>query len=397
MQQLNLKVADDKLEKIANVSPISAIEELIWNGLDADASNVKVSFLLNDMKGIDQIKVFDDGIGISFEQGKFAFGSLGGSPKKTKRKSPSGRLFHGKEGEGRYKAFKLGREITWKSVFKDKERKLKAFEIQADAATRSHPVMSDIVDKKDGLTGVEVVINTVDDTCLSLLDHTVTEKLTLRLASYLMGYSNVVVEYDCQRIDPNSKLLGKKEVDLAENVDGKAVNGSLLICEWRGGKHKGLFLCNEAGIILEEANDLFNWDLSCTAYLKSKLFENLANEGKLDIYKLFPEAKALTEAAYKSLRSYFKNRLKDKAVSLVAQLKNEKIYPYKNKPVDAVEEMERQVFDICAVKVYEGLPSFSGTEKKQKEFTLSLIKEAIEAGPSALKQILQKVLALTRY
>ena len=41
---INVGIAEDAIEQIAKVSLDKAIEELIWNALDAEATKVKVSF-----------------------------------------------------------------------------------------------------------------------------------------------------------------------------------------------------------------------------------------------------------------------------------------------------------------------------------------------------------------
>ena len=43
-QQYPVEVQSDFLEKITRAKPVQALAELIWNGLDADAGRVSVSF-----------------------------------------------------------------------------------------------------------------------------------------------------------------------------------------------------------------------------------------------------------------------------------------------------------------------------------------------------------------
>ncbi len=54
MQTLELKVEQDHVESLAKVrNPIVAIEELIWNGLDADATQIEIKLQLNEL-GLNQ-------------------------------------------------------------------------------------------------------------------------------------------------------------------------------------------------------------------------------------------------------------------------------------------------------------------------------------------------------
>jgi DNA topoisomerase VI subunit B len=65
MKQVLVKVRSDHLERMSRVrSPIHAVAELIWNALDADATEVRVNIGLNAMLGIDNIRVQDNGHGV---------------------------------------------------------------------------------------------------------------------------------------------------------------------------------------------------------------------------------------------------------------------------------------------------------------------------------------------
>ncbi|MBR1588499.1 MAG: ATP-binding protein, partial [Kiritimatiellae bacterium] len=69
----------DHVASLASASPLSAIEELVWNALDADAREVRVDLVTNALGGIDAIRVADDGTGIDILRADETFGSLGGS------------------------------------------------------------------------------------------------------------------------------------------------------------------------------------------------------------------------------------------------------------------------------------------------------------------------------
>jgi signal transduction histidine kinase len=67
---ITVGIAEDAIEQIAKVSLDKAIEELIWNALDAEATKVKVSFQLNSMDGIEKVIVSDNGHGLPYEDGR---------------------------------------------------------------------------------------------------------------------------------------------------------------------------------------------------------------------------------------------------------------------------------------------------------------------------------------
>ena len=112
MKQIPIAPQQDFLERIGNASSINAVSELIWNSLDAGASTVQVYFQTNQLDGLECVEIVDNGSGIDGSQVEDMFGDLGDSWKrKIDRKY--GRTLHGKNGEGRFKAFAIGNNVTW--------------------------------------------------------------------------------------------------------------------------------------------------------------------------------------------------------------------------------------------------------------------------------------------
>lgn len=113
---ITVGIKPDAIETISKVKVGPAIEELVWNAIDAEATHIEVVFYENQLHGIDRIVVTDDGHGIPTEEAENIFGNIGGSPKRLRRRSPNlDRPYHGKDGKGRYKAFSLGRHVEWHS------------------------------------------------------------------------------------------------------------------------------------------------------------------------------------------------------------------------------------------------------------------------------------------
>ena len=115
---IKVEVKKDHLDKISRGSVLNSLTELVWNAFDADANSVQIQIVKNDI-GIQEVHVKDDGHGIPHKDSKALFSSLGGSWKGDKGFSPKGRYLHGKEGQGRFKAFAIGRYVEWNTSFSD--------------------------------------------------------------------------------------------------------------------------------------------------------------------------------------------------------------------------------------------------------------------------------------
>jgi len=116
-ETLKVIAQPDTFLRIARSRPLSAIAELIWNSLDVDAEEVIVYFDENDVS-LRGIIVEDYGLGATPEDAKEFFSKLGGSWKRPGAKTKKGRVLHGSQGHGRYKALSLGRSVTWTFFYK---------------------------------------------------------------------------------------------------------------------------------------------------------------------------------------------------------------------------------------------------------------------------------------
>jgi hypothetical protein len=66
MTEYAVEVQPDFLERPAKAQPIAAVAELIWNGLDADATAINVDLEDDKLGGLRRIIVMDNGHGIPF-------------------------------------------------------------------------------------------------------------------------------------------------------------------------------------------------------------------------------------------------------------------------------------------------------------------------------------------
>src|SRR4051812_33585829 len=124
MQRYAVEVQGDHLAKLANARPVQAVAELIWNALDADGTKIEVEIERNELSMVG-IVVRDNGHGIPHADSSALFSKLGGSWKKHgSRSKMKGRMLHGQEGKGRFKAFALGRVVDWTSTYRTSDGNL---------------------------------------------------------------------------------------------------------------------------------------------------------------------------------------------------------------------------------------------------------------------------------
>jgi len=95
-------------------------------------------------------------------------------------------------------------------------------------------------------------------------------------------------------------------------------------------------------------------------------------------------------------RADYRHRKAASASELVSLWKAEGAYPFTGDASDAVEAARREVFDICALSVHQYLDSFRTGKSKDRQFTLRMLKTALDESPESLKKILTEVLGLPK-
>lgn len=118
MVGVRLETSREHVAELARLrDPVGAVEELLWNALDADGGCVVVTLERNDLGGVDRVRIQDDGHGMSAEECEEYFRPIGSSWKKRAKGTPvRNRALHGKNGRGRVRAFALGSVVRWTSV-----------------------------------------------------------------------------------------------------------------------------------------------------------------------------------------------------------------------------------------------------------------------------------------
>lgn len=400
MAKVHVTAKRDFLETLTNAKPLDGLAEIIWNGFDAEANHVQVFFELNDMDGIESIKVRDYGYGIDREKIESYFGNLGESWKKTQHRQ-NGRALHGKNGKGRFKAFGLGELIEWNTSYKH-DGKIYSYVIKGSAQTLDDFDISDPVESKSSTLGTEVIIYNLRKDFRSLRQDSAPQELAKKFAAYLTEYPSLKLEYGGTTIDPKIAQNHQKSYSLGdiELTDGRRVTVEVSVIEWKISAERVLHLCDAKGISLDEVpagQTIRAPGFDFTAYIKSEFFRELDSINQLGLPDLHPDVQAILKVAKNKIKEHFRLRLLEKQGMVVDRWKKEHIYPYEDKPsLDPVEVAERQVFDILAVNVESYLPSFEDADEKSKKFTFRLLAQAIRDNPDSVQEIIGEVLGLKK-
>jgi hypothetical protein len=395
--KISVQVQSDYLERISKVrKPIIAVAELIWNGVDADATEVRVEYDHNALGALERIRVIDNGSGLGRDEAEPAFANLGGSRKRAQNRSKDKRrLLHGKAGKGRFRAFSLGASVFWNTTFSSNGNNARYMISGSRAELGTFEIAEPELSTK--ATGTEVVIEGIEKNFPSLEGDAAVQEITQHFALYLRQYPDVVIWYAGSKIEPGpiEELVSTYPLRQFTSQDGESVQSELTIIEWKIPTERSLLLCDSAGFALAEMPPGIQAPrFDFTAYLKSDFLRELDEQEALVLEDLHPDLHKLLESSKDTLREHFRKRGAEVAANVVEQWKKEKLYPFEGEADDIIEETERQVFDVLALNINTYLPDFERADPKNKKLALQLLKQALEKDPTALQAILEDVLNL---
>jgi hypothetical protein len=383
---VHVDVKEDHLRRLLR-NPLVGVIELVWNALDADASDVRVSLGENELGGIDEVRVTDDGTGMTPEFAVEVFKLLGGSWKASAVRSPGERPLHGRSGEGRWKAFGIGPRVRWETVAEvGDQRMLTVIEGHAnrlDGFEIGEPT------ETERPTGTVVTIDSFLEPPVGLQGESARSKVTTTFALAIEAYP-IKIFYDGVPLRPGDFQLHRADYDLElPTAYGEA---TVTVIEWAMNVDRLLYLCDADGTPLQEVVPHIQAPgFDFTGYLRWAGFSE-----HLDLLLLAemgsPELEPVMDKARERLREHFRERSSEVTKRVIENWKQENAYPYEGEPRGTVEKAERDLFDVVALTAAKTVNS-SG-DAKAKRLQLRLMRHALETDPGALQEVLENVLEL---
>ena len=377
MKKITVQAKADHIASLANATPLSAIEELVWNALDADAREVRVELVTNPLGAVDAVRITDDGAGVDIARVDDTFGALGGSWKRSDGITPGlHRRLHGRRGRGRFKAFALGLHCEWRTTTHT-DSGLKSYVLSGDAA---EPGVFNLDEATPGpAAGTEVYITNVRPAADVLTDAgAVVSALAAKFAIYLKAYPAVRVYFCGIPVTPVivQKTVTDYNVSLPSGAEAK-----LEVIEWRrrfAGAGRLVF-CGGDGFALRErpAGVRPGAAFSFTAYLRSPRFDELEAENSLVLDELNSEVRSYIDAARRILRDHFKVRAAQDNSARIASWIADGSYPF---PADDASPA-RERFDAAVADLREHLDSFDALPARERRYLFSLLLKTIPANP----------------
>ncbi len=376
----------DHIASLAKATPVAAIEELVWNALDADAREVRIDVMTGPLGAVEGVRVADDGTGIDVLKADATFGSLGGSWKRSATETPTAaRHLHGRHGRGRFKAFALGTAAEWRTTMRA-GGELLSFVI---SGTAQAPGVFEVTSAPTGpATGTEVCVTNSGLNCDSLLNAAETvQTLAAKFALYLKSYPDVRIYFNGLPVTPVIVQRGVADIEVALESGAKA---KLEIIEWKrrfAGAGRLVFAGPDGFELHSRPCGVRSGGLPFTAYLVSPRFTALAAENALVMDELNAEVRAYVDAAKSALKAHFAAAGDERGAIAVEGWKEEGSYPF---GADEAAPKERKRFDALALELSERMEAFRELGGADRRIVFGLLRHAMaDVKKGTLKEFLK--------
>ena len=393
MAELHIQASDDHVARLAHENdPVRAIVELLWNAIDAEATEVVVALDRDELGAITKTMVTDDGHGISVDEIETTFGRIGGSWKFFAAKTKNGkRGLHGKLGEGRLRAFALVRRVEWLSHSFDTPGQLQRVQVQGTTDHR-HVFPWDVQSASGQPTGTVVTAWNDSQKSLAALEATaILSILRSHFAPVLLNDDSLSIIYDGSLLDPADEISSETDSVISFSDDSGPHEAKLRIIEWKSGRHRAISYGQDSEHFVHEesAKDLES-QFTYSAYVTWAGLDHdaLAVIGLGDMAD--GAVGALWNGARDAIRDHFTTRRRERRREQVTKWKKDKVYPYKGEPKSDTEKAERAVFDVVSGALSPHIP----TKTTDARLALALLRDAVQSDPEKLTTIIHEVAAL---
>lgn len=367
-------ITEEAIKKLFKNPAIVALSEAIWNAIDAEAKKISINFQKNASEVIEKITIEDDGEGIPREKFDDYFLQY-----QKSWKAESGKDYHGKKGEGRFKLMAITKHIEWQTSYLAEEGKYKRYTIIAD---KNKPKSFEVTDEEDASkAGTTDTLSYLEDKAQELNTGSCRFDLIAIFALYLKKDPSLHIELNGEVLNPNDFIFDEKSGLIQFKIDGQEIDIKYTFIGWKenfkfnDNKHT-FFFDNSNNYILEKPSGVQGNFVKHSVFLNSdyfKIFDGLHEEWNDKIGKV--------RKLYKKelLDFLFEIRKKQSTEFYQTFKSNKTFYPFDPRGEESEEsEALKDIFDVCAFKLLEQDPQLLKNKSHSISMLFKLLKKVIE-------------------
>lgn len=387
------EISDEGIKKhFKNVEPWQTLFELVWNGFDAKANAVTVTFTENDMHGTDTVTILDDGAGIDHTKLKETFGKFNESAKREDATQ------HGAHGRGRLAFHRICRLATWhtRSSTGDARIVIDATKIKAYDG-KELPTEAQCVDLRQVTQGTFVELKQFTVNLPNFIE--LCEKFSVEFGWFLAMHPGKSLKLNGAEIAVPSNEITQKKFSIGSHVF------DVQVIRWdeRPSSEKSYtYLLNSRGVLVYKQLSTLN---NKTAFFASVCIASAwADTFAVEQDILQPNAHTLSSTDWKRLsrqlneltESIYEDFLRKQAEKEVERYVEDGYFPnYAGLPPDEQAWRLNNAKELIR-EIYVADPTiFNTANKKQRKIIIRLLDRlAVSSENDSLFEVLNSVLEL---
>ncbi|MBR6124642.1 ATP-binding protein [Candidatus Saccharibacteria bacterium] len=390
-----VEITSEGIRKLLKTHSIErCISEYIWNGFDAKASVVKISYEIesDDVQSIRSLTIEDNGIGINYDELAMKFKPVLVSQKQSTRND----LVKGKNGYGRFSFDNFAQHAQWKTIY-EKDSKKYAYSIDIDSNNLIGYKPSDVQETEDEVGTSVSFVNLKDKLSVPFIENNLKQYLTTEFSWYLEVRKDFKIIINGSELDISGFIADQEDFFIEIENKGSKLT---IPCKYRRWNKRPndeysrfYFLNNDLDCkmskttLLNNKRDGFWHSLVVVHDFFNKLIAS-DDEENIDLFEALDDRNIFKEIVNK-LNSYLKDKrkpfLKGNASKVVYDLKTKGLIP----PLEQFGIYDEESFDDLLKVVYTISPSsFVGKNDNDKKFFCATIASLLSSQEDNLIQLL---------
>ncbi|MGL4355505.1 MAG: ATP-binding protein [Aeromonas popoffii] len=389
MKARYLKTTDHSIKsQLTGLKPEQALCEYIWNGFDANATNISVKTEINPMQGVSSIIISDNGDGIDIDDLENTLDLFLDSKKKSVSKPTT----RGKKGRGRFSFIKFCEQAAWNTY--DGKKAFK-FTIDSGRLSQYEPEATTYTQSK-GTTVTFLHIKGID---FNYFNDVVVPYLKNEFSWLLVSNEKLEIMINDLPLEHSSYHC----VPAIETIEDSVFNLNSIIWNSKQNSEKSLiyFINSTQEIVHKELSELNLKGFFCSAYVRSDWFDGFGGNADLLSGDKHTESDVFVQIldnAKSRLRQEYINFRNSAADLLIEQYLAEGVFPEMKGDNVVLNEFHREQLISTIKTIYEAEPSVFSKQlnKSQKKILIKLLDRIVQSNRlSELFDVLDGVVSLT--
>lgn len=386
-------------------SPVEAVAEYIWNGYDANATNVDVQIDVNSIEGINSITISDNGSGIAYETLDQKFKPFYESNKTLYRNEDNtSSALHGKNGIGRLTFFSFAYKAKWITTYR-KDDKMFRYSIEISENDLDDYSASEPQEVMNCETGTVVEFESIKE---DILYGDIIEFLKVDFAWYieLNKHIGIKLKINDEDLDYSSILMDREE----KQYNYGDYTFEVVFCRWGKRLHQEYskyYYLNGDGVEKYKENTTLNNkgdNFFHSLYVKSRIFDDFSFAKTNGQLRMEITGRNREDEAFKYLKRELDKYLREKrdpfirtsTKKFLTKLEEKEAYPNYNlnNPVD---KYKKECLDELLSTVYYIEPRLlGGLDNKQLKVIVRMFGVLMETGEiNSFVEIMENVIEMT--